>query len=94
MIYNFDDCELDSGRVLLSRSGEDVPLEPQVYDLLLYLIENRGAVISKERLLDDVWGDRFVSESALTTRIKSARRCASARPVSVFMVSGSFSNLA
>lgn len=74
MIYEFDECVLDSDRVVLTRSGEDVPLEPQVYDLLVYLIENRGVVLTKEQLLDNVWGDRFVSESALTTRVKSARR--------------------
>ena len=74
MIFEFDDCALDANRVVLSRSGEQIPLEPQVYDLLLYLLENRGTVLTKEQLLDNVWGDRFVSESALTTRIKSARR--------------------
>ena len=48
-------------------------LEPQAFDVLCYLVEHRGEVVRKEQLLDDVWGDRFVSESALTTRIN---RCA------------------
>ena len=39
-----------------------------------YLIERRGQVVTKEELLDNVWGDRFVSESALTTQIKAVRR--------------------
>lgn len=74
MILTFDDCELDVARVVLRRDGAEVRIEPQVFDLLRLLIERRGAVVRKEELLDEVWGDRFVSESALTTRIKSARR--------------------
>ncbi len=74
MIVRFDDCELDLGRVRLRRGGSDVRIEPQVFDLLSCLIEHRGEVVRKEQLLDQVWGDRFVSESALTTRIKSARQ--------------------
>ena len=74
MILRFDDCELDLGRVLLRRAGGEVRIEPQVFDLLACLIEHRGQVVRKEELLDQVWGDRFVSESALTTRIKSARQ--------------------
>lgn len=74
MILRFGDCELDVARVVLRRNGSDVPIEPQVFDLLHCLIEHRGEVVRKEELLDQVWGDRFVSESALTTRIKSARR--------------------
>ena len=74
MIYQFDDCELDPGRIVLRRSGDVVAVEPQVFDLLHCLIERRGQLVTKEDLLDTVWGDRFVSESALTSRVKSARR--------------------
>jgi predicted ATPase/DNA-binding winged helix-turn-helix (wHTH) protein len=74
LILRFAECELDLARVVLQRGGHDVPIEPQVFDLLRCLIERRGQVVRKEELLDQVWGDRFVSESALTTRIKSARR--------------------
>ena len=49
-------------------------VEPQVFNVLRYLVEQRGRLVTKEELLDNVWGDRFVSESALTTRIKQARR--------------------
>ncbi len=49
-------------------------VEPQVFDVLRYLVQQRGRLVTKEELLDNVWGDRFVSESALTTRIKQARR--------------------
>jgi pimeloyl-ACP methyl ester carboxylesterase/DNA-binding winged helix-turn-helix (wHTH) protein len=51
-----------------------VAVEPQVFDVLVYLVRHRDRVVSKEELLDEVWGDRFVSESALTSRIKAARR--------------------
>ena len=74
MILRFDDCELDLARVVLRRAGGEVRIEPQVFDLLACLIEHRGQVVRKEELLDQVWGDRFVSESALTTRIKSVRQ--------------------
>lgn len=74
MIFLFGDCELDLARVVLRREGREERIEPQVFDLLSFLIERRGHVVRKEELLDQIWGDRFVSESALTTRIKSARQ--------------------
>ena len=74
MILRFANCELDVNRVIVRRDGREVKLEPQAFDVLCYLVEHRGEVVRKEQLLDDVWGDRFVSESALTTRIKSVRQ--------------------
>lgn len=69
----FSDCVLDAARFELRRRGESVPVEPQVFDLLCYLVEHRDRVVFKEELLDNVWGDRFVSDAALTSRIRSAR---------------------
>src|SRR5580704_16239634 len=74
VILRFAECELDVARVTLRREGREVKLEPQAFDVLCYLVAHRGVVVLKEQLLDDVWGDRFVSESALTTRIKSVRQ--------------------
>jgi pimeloyl-ACP methyl ester carboxylesterase/DNA-binding winged helix-turn-helix (wHTH) protein len=74
MIYSFEHGELDTDRYELRVEGELVPLEPQVFDVLAYLVERHERVVTKEELLDNVWGDRFVSESALTSRIKAARR--------------------
>src|ERR1700689_1431488 len=71
VILRFANCLLDVARDTLRRDGRAVKLEPQAFDVLCYLVEHRGEVVRKEQLLDDVWGDRFVSESALTTRIKS-----------------------
>jgi DNA-binding winged helix-turn-helix (wHTH) protein/DNA-binding CsgD family transcriptional regulator len=74
VIYRFGDIELDTTLFELRRRGVPVSVEPQVFDVLTYLIVHRDRVVTKEELLDNVWGDRFVSESALTTRIKTARR--------------------
>jgi DNA-binding winged helix-turn-helix (wHTH) protein len=74
MIFAFDAYELDTARLEIRRDGEALPIEPQVFDVLAYLVTNRDRLVSKEELLDNVWGDRFVSESALTSRIKTARR--------------------
>jgi pimeloyl-ACP methyl ester carboxylesterase/DNA-binding winged helix-turn-helix (wHTH) protein len=73
-VYAFDDVVLDVGRFELRRQGRPVHVEPQVFDVLTYLVRHRDRVITKEELLDQVWGDRFVSESALTSRLKAARR--------------------
>jgi DNA-binding winged helix-turn-helix (wHTH) protein/pimeloyl-ACP methyl ester carboxylesterase len=73
-VYAFDDVVLDVGRFELRRQGRPVHVEPQVFDVLAYLVRHRDRVITKEELLDQVWGDRFVSESALTSRLKAARR--------------------
>ena len=73
-VLRFGDCELDLDMRELRRDGDRVHIEPQVYELLVFLIDRRGTVAAKEEILDEVWGDRFVSESALTSRIKSARK--------------------
>jgi pimeloyl-ACP methyl ester carboxylesterase/DNA-binding winged helix-turn-helix (wHTH) protein len=73
-VYRFADCELDLLQFELRRAGEVVHVEPQVLDVLGYLISNRDRLVAKTELLDAVWGDRFVSESALTSRLKEARR--------------------
>ena len=74
MIFVFEDCELDLDRFELRRAGKVRPVEPQVFDLLAVLIRERRRVVPKEELLDTVWGSRFVSESALTSRVKAARQ--------------------
>lgn len=73
-VYRFGRCALDPRRRALHSDGEPVHLEPQAFDLLLYLIEHRDRVVGKLELLDGVWGHGFLSESNLTTRVKEARR--------------------
>src|SRR5271157_2681085 len=65
---------LDADRRELRRGAETVAVEPQVFDLLIYLIENRDRVVSKDDLIASVWGGRIVSDSTLTSRVNAARR--------------------
>lgn len=74
MIFEFDTCVLDTSKQELWRDGEPAHVEPQVLAVLEYLVTNSERVVTKIELLDEVWGDRFVSESALTSRIKLARK--------------------
>jgi DNA-binding winged helix-turn-helix (wHTH) protein len=74
MRYRFGTCLLDTEAVQLVVDGIPTALEPQVFDVLAYLVEHHDRVVSKEELLDQVWGHRFVTESALTSRVKSARK--------------------
>jgi len=78
MVLLLDGCiELDRELFELRRSGVVVPLEPQAFDVLCHLVEHRDRVISKEELMDAVWHDRFVSDTAVTSRIKQIRRALS-----------------
>jgi TolB-like protein/Tfp pilus assembly protein PilF len=72
--FAFGDQVLDVERRELRRGGAPVALEPQVFDLLVYLICNRERVVSKDDLIGNVWGGRIVSDSTLTTRINGARK--------------------
>jgi TolB-like protein len=72
--FVFADCVLDPGRRELTRASRVVAVGPQVFDLLLYLVENRERVVSKDNVLDVVWAGRTVSESTLTSHINAARK--------------------
>jgi len=74
MTVRFGDCEVSLDRLELRRVDKIVGMEPQVFDVLAYLLRHRDRVVPKTELLDKIWGDRFVSESTLTSRVKSARR--------------------
>lgn len=74
MIYTFGDCRIDTDLFELSRNGAGVPVQPQVLELLIMLIDNRDHVVSKDELLRTIWKGRIVSETALSSRIKSARQ--------------------
>ena len=74
MQFLFEDYTLDIDRQELRRGSQQIAVEPQVFDLLVYLVQNRERVVTKDDLLDAVWKGRFVSESNLTTRINAARK--------------------
>ena len=74
MVFRFGDYVLDIGRSELRRGAEPVALEPQVFDLLVYLVRNRGRVGIKDDLIQGVWGGRIASDPALTTRLNAAAR--------------------
>ena len=73
MRFVFEDYVLDPDRRELTRGSEAISIGPQVFDLLLYLVRNREHVVSKDDLLDGVWGGRIVSESTLTSHINAVR---------------------
>lgn len=74
MRFEFGEHLLDVDRHELRRGGEQIAVEPQVFDLLVYLVQNRDRVVSRDDLIASVWGGRIVSDSAVTTRLNAARR--------------------
>ena len=74
MPIQFCNCEIDPDRLVLNRDGKRQPIEPQALKVLLLLIENRGRVVSRDELLNEIWGHQFVSDSTLSSTIKSARK--------------------
>ncbi|HTC03791.1 MAG TPA: winged helix-turn-helix domain-containing protein, partial [Xanthobacteraceae bacterium] len=69
MQFLFSDHRLDTDRRELRRGSEAIAVEPQVFDLLVYLVENRDRVVSRDDLLNAIWDGRIVSESAITNAI-------------------------
>src|SRR6476469_9603791 len=73
MIYAFKEYLLDADRRELRRGAALIAAEPQTFDLLLYLIQNRERVVSKDDLMAAVWSGRIVSESTLSSQIAAVR---------------------
>ena len=74
MQFHFSNHVLDVDLRELTRGGERVEVEPQVFDLLVHLIQNCAHVVTKDDLIETVWDGRIVSESTLTSRINAARK--------------------
>jgi TolB-like protein len=72
--FLFSDHTLDTDRRELRRGADVVAVEPQVLDVLIFLLQNRNRVVTKDDLIASVWGGRIVSEATLTSRIYAARR--------------------
>src|SRR3984893_17545887 len=73
LLYIFEKYALDPGRRELRCGADAIAMEPQAFDLLVYLIRHREHVVSRDEMIDQVWGGRIVSESALSTRINAVR---------------------
>lgn len=74
VIVRFEDVEIDLSVFELRRAGRAVAIEPQAFEVLAHLARNRDRLVSKEELMDTVWGGRFVTETAVSSRIKQIRR--------------------
>jgi TolB-like protein/Tfp pilus assembly protein PilF len=72
--FSFADHTLDTARRELRRGADAIAIEPQVFDLLAYLLESRDRVVSKDDLIATVWGGRIVSDATLSSRIYAARK--------------------
>jgi TolB-like protein/Tfp pilus assembly protein PilF len=72
--FVFDDHVLDTNTRELRRGAARIAVEPQVLDLLIYLVDNRDRVVTKEDMIASIWGGRAVSDTALTSRIYAARK--------------------
>lgn len=73
-IFEFEEFQLKPDEGLLFKGGAPVALQPQVLTLLIYLVQNRDRIISKDELIDALWDGRIVSDAALNTRIRDVRR--------------------
>jgi DNA-binding response OmpR family regulator len=80
MIYRFDDYELDPPRRELRRAGQPVAIEPKVFEVLLYLLQQRERVVTKEELLAHCWPGTFVSEAALSRCLAKVRKAVQPDP--------------
>ncbi len=81
MQFIFDNHALNTERRELLCGGTPISVQPQVFDLLVYLVQNRDRVVSKKDLIASVWGGRLVSDSTLTSRISAARKAVGDRGV-------------
>src|SRR5262245_33353554 len=72
--YRVGDYTIDAALFRITRGSEVVAVEPKVFDLLVYLIEHRGRVLSRDELFQKVWDGREVSDATLSNHIKSGRR--------------------
>jgi len=73
-LYCFEQCVLDPQRRTLSRANSPVVLTPKAFDVLLFLVQNPNRLVTKEELLQSVWGDTFVEEGNLTQYISLLRK--------------------
>jgi DNA-binding winged helix-turn-helix (wHTH) protein len=74
LVYSFESFSLDPDRRELRRGLDLVAVQPQVFDVLSYLVRNRDRIVRKNDLIAGVWDGRIVSESTLSSRITAVRQ--------------------
>ncbi len=74
MVYRFESYELDTSTFELKANGIAIAVEPQVFDLIIFLVENKDRLISRQELFDSLWNGKQVSDTSLSNNIKSARK--------------------
>lgn len=74
LIYQFDNVRVEAGEFRVFKNGEPVTLEPKAFQMLIFLLEQRGRLVTKDELLDAVWKDSFVTPNALTRIVAQLRR--------------------
>ena len=74
MIFTINNCTVDTGAYQIRRDGQVIPVEPQVFDLLVLLLKNRDRLVTKDEIIEHIWHGRIVSEASLSSRIKAARQ--------------------
>src|ERR1700757_195605 len=72
--YQFGDFILEPARAALLRAGEEIKLRPKVFDALRYLLENRGRIVPKEELIENLWPEAFVTDDSLVQCMVELRR--------------------
>lgn len=72
--FRFGNFELDPSQRVLYRDGEPVTLKPKAFDLLQYLVENHGKVLTKRELMEHIWPNQFVEDNNLTVQMSSLRK--------------------
>lgn len=73
MIYGFAGLILNTDRMVLQRGDQNIPVEPQVFDILRVLVERAGTLVTKEQLIEEVWDSRIVSDATISARINAVR---------------------
>src|SRR5580765_2186949 len=73
-MYRFDDVSVDLKRLVITRGGAHVEIEPKAFDVLRYLLEHADRLVTKDELLESVWRDTFVTPNVLTRAIAQLRR--------------------
>jgi len=73
VIYQFNNFELDSANFCLQKDGQNIEIEPQVFNLITYLVENRNRLVTRDEIFEQLWSDRSVLDATLSNHIKNAR---------------------